>query len=126
MPKQETFLELKEGSKRIRVLKTYDATYAREVFQEVGGAAIRILADSLQLENSYDAEDIPSPESPEYSDFIWEELLDSAREDGQLRSFFVVAVDTAGEPETTTFISPDWPTAESFATQIGANAVAPK
>jgi hypothetical protein len=123
MPKEETFLELKEGQKRIRVIKTYDATYAREVFQDVDSPAIRILADSLQLSNNYDEKDIPSPDSPDYNDFIWEELLDSAREDGQIRSFFVVAVDGYGETTATPFISPDWPTAESFAKGMGSGHV---
>jgi len=118
MPKQETFLELQDGLRHIRVVKTYDAQYAREVFQEVDAVSIRILADSMDLAGNYEANDIPSIESPDYSDFVWEELLDKAREDGQLRSFFVVAVDEDGKTEKTPFISADWPTAESFAKQL--------
>ena len=115
MPAQETFLELQRGARRIRVVKTYDTTYARSVFHDVDQASLRLLAASLNVAGAYDPSDIPAEDSPDYSDFIWEELLDGAREDGQIRSFFLVTVEQQGKDEKIPFIAADWPTAEAYA-----------
>jgi hypothetical protein len=47
------------------------------------------LGKSLSLEQQYDASDIPDDPS-ELADLLWDEMVESAREDGQTRSFFVV------------------------------------
>jgi hypothetical protein len=45
---------------------------------------------------------------------LWEELLEAAREDGSLLSFFVVNEATGSRSESL-YVSPDWPSAEAFA-----------
>jgi hypothetical protein len=48
------------------------------------------------------------------ADFLWEELLEAAREDGNLLSFFVVN-EAKGNVSESIYVSPDWPSAEAFA-----------
>lgn len=115
MPAEEVFLKLEHSGTEIRVVKTYDAAFAREVFQGMDSTGLRVLEDSLALKDNYDAADIPAGDSPDYLDFIWEELLDGAREDGQARSFFVVLVRSHEADERALFVSGDWPTAQHFA-----------
>ena len=86
MPAQEIFLDRTIGTERIQVLKTYDAAFAREVFAGIEPIALIHLAESLSVES-----DEPSPHpNSDYADALWDELVVSAREDGQLFSFFVV------------------------------------
>jgi hypothetical protein len=117
MPAEEIFLKLEHGGTAIRVLKTYDAAFAREVFEGMDSTALKVLWDSLALKDNYDAADIPAGDSPDFLDFIWEELLDGAREDGQARSFFVVLVGSNDAHEKAQFVSGDWPTAQDYAKQ---------
>jgi len=118
MPKQEPFFEQKFGDLRIEVIKTYDQSYAREVFKGVDEEAYRALAESLELDKNFDVDDIPSPDAVDYDDFLWEELHEAAREDVRndpnLYSFFVVAETRAGKTREL-YVSPDWPGAEAFA-----------
>jgi hypothetical protein len=118
MPQQELFFEQASGDRRIQVLKTYDPAYAREVFDEMDENAQAILWKSLDIEQTYDATDLPSPTAPDRTDFLWDELMDSAREDVRLnpnlRSFFVVNEICGAAPQSL-YVSADWPSAESFA-----------
>lgn len=95
MPRQEVFLEQRTGNRRVAVLKTYDRSYAREVFNGIDIEARRALAAALELEKNYEPADIPAPDGTEYDDFLWDELLEAAREDVRndpnLYSFFVVS-----------------------------------
>jgi len=121
MPRQEVFFEQSTDGRRVEVLKTYDKSYAREVFNGIDGEAREALADALELKKNYEPADIPDPEGIEYDDFLWDELLEAAREDVRsdpnLYSFFVVA--EAGETKSgDLYISPDWPSAEAFAKRL--------
>ena len=125
MPRQEVFLEQRTGSWRVEVLKTYDRSYAREVFSGIDTEARKALAVALELEKNYEPADIPDPDGSEYDDFLWDELLEAAREDVRsdpsLYSFFVVTEAENGKAEDL-YISPDWPSAEAFAKKcIAAN-----
>jgi len=118
MPKQELFFEQVASGARVEVIKSYDQAYAHEVFREMDEAALKELWSSLSLEDSYDAADLPSLDDPEGKgeDFLWEELLGSAREDGNKPSFFIVNEKIGGR-ELPLYVSSDWPSAESFAKQ---------
>jgi hypothetical protein len=118
MPQQEVFFEQKTGDRRIEVLKTYDRSYAREVFNRIDGEARESLAEALELRKNYAPEDIPDPDGSDYDDFLWEELCEAAREDVRndpsLYSFFVVSEASLAKNEDL-YISPDWPSAEAYA-----------
>jgi len=127
MPRQEVFFEQTAGSRRVEVLKTYDPSYAREVFNGIDEDATRALAVALELEKNFELADIPTPDSIDYGDFLWDELYEAAREDVRsdpnLYSFFVVTESGAGEAKDL-YISPDWPSAEAFARKrLGANGL---
>lgn len=125
MPRQEVFLEEQVGDRRIEVLKTYDLTYAREVFQEMDDSALAILWHSLDIEHTYDPAELPSPTDLERADFLWDELMDSSKEDVRLdpnlRSFFVVS-EIRGTKTKSLYVSADWPSAEDFAKSLLARA----
>ena len=74
------------------------------------------LWESLKPEETYDPSGLPSLGDPEGEGeaFLWDELLESAREDGNLLSFFIVT-ETVGRHTESLYVSPDWPSAESFA-----------
>ena len=118
MPQQEVFFEEQAGDRITTVLKTYDRSYAREVFGNVGDAAMKSLAAALEIEKNYEPADIPSTGGQEYEDFLWEELSEASVEDirqsPRLYSFFVVTDTKAGKAEDV-YISADWPSAEEFA-----------
>jgi hypothetical protein len=118
MPQQEVFLREEAEGRVIEVLKTYDPAYAREVFDEMDDEAQSALWKSLEIDQHYDPADLPSGTDPARSDFLWDEVLDSAREDVRLnpnlRSFFVVNEIRGAAPQSL-FVSPDWPSAEKFA-----------
>jgi len=116
MPQQELFFERRVGERTIEVIKTYDRTFAREAFDMMEEAAQTQLWQSLDIEQTYDVTDIPTLSSPDRADFLWEELLDAAREDGSLLSFFVVA--EVGRTSKSLYVSPDWPSAEAFAKSL--------
>jgi len=125
MPQQDIFFAQATGDRHIQVLKTYDPGYAREVFDEMDEDAQAILWKSLDIEQNYDAADLPSPDDPDRADFLWEELMDSAREDVRqdpnLRSFFVVNEIRSIAPQSL-YVSADWPSAESFAKNLLSKA----
>ena len=118
MPRQETFLRENVNGVAIEVLKTYDRSYAREVFGRMSDEAEEALAEALEIEESYERADIPEHGGNDYEDFLWEELCKAAREDVRqdpnLYSFFVVSESKGGRSEDL-YISPDWPSAEEFA-----------
>ena len=114
MPQQEVFFEQINGERRIEVLKTYDLNYAREAFCDMDDAAQNCLWNSLKIDDNYEVSDIPPRDTPETQDFLWEELLEAAREDGDSRSFFVVK-QVKGSRSENLYVSPDWPSAEAFA-----------
>lgn len=82
-----------------------------------GTSRAPFLAQSLHLEELYDREDIPPVDDPNYPDFLWETLLEESREDGTLRSFFVVSRKRESVRQNL-FVTPDWTTAEAFASRI--------
>lgn len=114
MPEQEKFFEQATGDLRVEVLKTYDRQYAREVFGGMNEAAQRHLWSSLGIDDACDSAEVPARHDLEGEDFLWEELLEAAREDGNLLSFFVVNEATGSRSESL-YVSPDWPSAEAFA-----------
>lgn len=118
MPQQQLFFEQKIGDRRVEVLKTYDRSYAREVFNGIGEEAREALATALELGKNFEPADIPDPNGSDYDDFLWDELIEAAREDVRndpnLYSFFVVSEGTSAQPQDV-YISPDWPSAEAFA-----------
>ena len=119
MPKQESFLELKRGDHSISVLKTYDAAFAKEAFESMDQAGLEALALSLRLEETFELTDIPATDATEYSEFLWEALVDSAQENGNLRSYFVVQLQSIADGQQLVYASGDWPSAEAFAKAIG-------
>jgi hypothetical protein len=118
MPRQETFLREAANGVEVEVLKTYDKSYAQEVFRGMSTEALEALAATLNLEGKYEVTDIPAPETTDYADFIWDEICEGAIEDVRqspvLNSFFVVVETIAGKSEEL-YVSPDWPSAEVFA-----------
>jgi hypothetical protein len=115
MAQQEVFLEQQTGDLRIEVLKTYDRNYARDAFESMDEATQTYLWNSIGVEESY------GPAGSE--DLLWDELLEAAREDGDLRSFFVVNEVNSGS-SISLYVSPDWPSAEAFAKKrIESNAI---
>jgi hypothetical protein len=118
MPRQETFLREAANGVEVEVLKTYDKSYAQEVFRGMSTEALEALAATLNLEGKYEDADIPAPDATDYADFIWDEICEGAIEDVRqsptLSSFFVVVETNAGKAEEL-YVSPDWPSAEVFA-----------
>jgi hypothetical protein len=118
MPREEVFFEQRTGNRRVEVLKIYDRSYAREVFNGIDTEARKALAAALELEKNYESADIPAPDGSDYDAFLWDELLEAAREDVRndpnLYSFFVVSEARSAKAQDL-YISPDWPSAEAFA-----------
>ena len=116
MPKQEIFFEQQAGEYRIEVLKSYDQGYAREAFGSMDEAAQQRLWESLKPEEIYDPAGLPKlgDIEGEGEAFLWDELLEQAREDGPLLSFFIVN-ETVGHRTESLYVSPDWPSAEAYA-----------
>jgi len=107
-------LEKTAGDRRVEVLKTYDRHYAREAFGNMDEAAQAYLWSSLGIDDAYDPAEVPPRHDPKGEDFLWEELLEAAREDGNLLSFFVVT-EAKGSRSESLYVSPDCPSAEAFA-----------
>lgn len=118
MPRQETFLTVENGDETVEVLKTYDEAFAREAFRNMDDEALAHLAGSLKPESTYDEKDIPKPGDDGYEDFIWDVMVDDAREDWKTFSYFVVTRSNGRRIETL-FVSGDWPTAEAYVKQMG-------
>jgi hypothetical protein len=120
MPQQETYFEQQVGDKRILVLKSYDAAFAREAFDRMGEEALQFLSSSLKHSEKYDAKDVP-PEDPDFGDALWQEVEDGAREDWNAFSYFVVT-EQSGREYVPLYVSADWPSAEAFAkSRLDAN-----
>lgn len=122
MRSQQTFLSRKIGASRVRVVKTYDAGFAREAFQEMDETALAHLAKTMAAEDLFDPEDAPQSPS-EYADFLWGEVAESSRERDQISSFFVVTR-ASGDGRSLLYVSGDWPSAESYAKELAANVTA--
>jgi len=118
MPRQESFFRESKDDVVVEVTKTYDRSYAREVFGSIGDEAMTALAAALNINANYDPSEVPAPDGNDYEDFVWQELCEAAledvRQDPNLYSFFVVSETRAGKIEDL-YISPDWPSAEAFA-----------
>ena len=118
MPRQETFLLVKNGDETIEVLKTYDQQFAKEAFRKMDDSALAHLASSLNLESIYEPSGIPKPTDEGYEDFIWDVMVDEAREDWNSFSYFIVTK-TRGRQTEELFVSGDWPTAKSYVKLLG-------
>jgi hypothetical protein len=121
MPQQELLFEKKVGDRHIEVLKTYDASCAREAFGNMDEAARAFLWKSLRIDGTYEQAEIPSMQSVDGEDFLWEELLEDSREDGNLLSFFLVT-EAKGAFSKSLYVSSDWPSAEAYAQNLLAVA----
>ncbi len=119
MPKQELFFEQQTSEHRVEVLKSYDQVYAREAFLNMDMEGLQKLWSALKPEDIYDPAGLPKLGDPEGEGeaFLWDELVEQAREDGSLLSFFVVN-ETKGRLSEARFVSPDWPSAEAFAKDL--------
>jgi hypothetical protein len=118
MPQQETFLTLKSRDETVRVLKTYDESYAREAFRNMDDEALAYLAASLKPESLYEESDIPKPGDEGYEDFNWDVMVDDAREDWKTFSYFVVT-NSNGRKTEELFVPGDWPTAKVYVRLLG-------
>ena len=116
MPKQELFFEQERDGRKVEVLKSYDQKYAHEAFTSMDEAAQQRLWETLKPEDIYDPAGLPKlgDVAGEGEAFLWDELLDQAREDGSLLSFFIVN-ETVGRRTESLYVSPDWPSAEAYA-----------
>ena len=75
MPRQEVFFEETAGDRHVEVLKTYDRSYAREVYDGIDSEAREVLASALELEKKYEPTDIPGPDATDYDEFLWDESV---------------------------------------------------
>jgi hypothetical protein len=119
MPKQEIFFEQQVGERKVEVLKSYDQGYAHDAFKSMDEEALQHLWDVLKPEEIYEVAGLPSLNNSndingEAEAFLWDELLEQAREDGSLLSFFIVN-ETVGARIESRYVSPDWPSAEAYA-----------
>jgi len=112
MPSQELYLEKKAGSDVFQVLKTYDTAFARETFAGMDDAAIEHLSKSLSISEEFPPDEMQTSQD-DLADLIWEEMYDSAREQGQTRSYFVVRRSSLSG-EKFLYVSGDWPSAEAY------------
>ena len=117
MPRQETFLSVQSGDELLEVLKTYDEAFAKEAFRNMDDDALAQLAASLKFETLYEPDNIPKPQDEGYEEFVWDVMLDEAREDYNTFSYFVVTK-TLGSKSEELFVSPDWPTAEAYVKKL--------
>lgn len=116
MPQQETFLEMKVGQRTVSVLKTYDRLFAREQFDQLDLPTLNGLVATLRLDENYESSHIPNESNTDFRDFVWEEITEAAREDGNILSFFLALEGLNGtRNEKCLCVAPDWPTAERFA-----------
>ena len=118
MPQQETFLSVKNPDETIEVLKTYDQHFAKEAFRKMDDSALALLASSLNFESIYDPSGIPKPNDEGYEDFIWDVMVDEAREDWNSFSYFIVTKSHGRQTEEL-FVSGDWPTAQAYVKTLG-------
>lgn len=103
---------------RFAVVKTYDTFLAWETFADMDSQALGHLAKSLTIEEQYDPADIPRFTN-DYRELLWDEMTESAREDGQRCSFFVVTR-ASSQGELPLYVSGDWPSAEQYVKQFAS------
>jgi len=72
---------------------------------------------SLRIDETYDQAEVPPIQSEDATDLLWDTLLEESREDGNLPSFFLVTESNGNRPQSL-YVSPDWPSAESYAQSI--------
>jgi hypothetical protein len=118
MPSQELYLEKKAGLDVFQVLKTYDTAFAKEAFAGMDEAAIDHLSKSLSISEEFPPDEMPTSPA-DIADLIWEEMYDSAREQGQTRSYFVVRRSSVSS-EAFLYVSGDWPSAEAYVHLVAA------
>lgn len=123
MPRRETFMTVKNGDEIVEVVKTYDEGSAREAFRSMDDDALAYLVNSLNLESLFEPSELPVSTDEGYRDFIWDVIVNEAREDWNLVSYFVVAK-SIGSKSDELFVSPDWPTAEAYVKRMGLPEVA--
>ena len=119
MPRHETFLNERNGDQAIEVLKPYDQVYAREAFRNMDDEAQRLSWSILGPEEIYEPSGLPTLDDEndvtgKAEAFMWDELLEQVREDGNMLSFFVVN-ETKGSRTESLYVSFNWPSAESLA-----------
>lgn len=112
MPQQSIYFDERTESKRVQVLKVYDASYARSCFEQMSEDALAFLSRSLDLGSKYELAEL-------VTDLEWEDVEEEAREDGNRLSFFVVTEERNGQ-FAPIYVSPDWPSAEAFAKKLVA------
>ena len=112
MPLQTIFLSQQIGNQQFKITKTYDTSLAREAFGDMDSSALDHLISSLAIKQQYQPNEIPAPiiGAP---DFLWNELCQSARDDGQ-KCPFVVVTRTSKSAKSYLYVSRDWPSAENF------------
>jgi hypothetical protein len=81
VPRQETFLREAVNGVEVEVIKTYDRSYAQEVFRGMSPEALEALSATLGLTEKYDVADIPVPEDDDFEEFVWDEICEGAIED---------------------------------------------
>ncbi|HEV2577129.1 MAG TPA: hypothetical protein VGU25_07955 [Acidobacteriaceae bacterium] len=113
MPRQETFLSVQNDDELLEIVKTYDESFAREAFRNMDEDALARLAESLKFESLYEPEGIPKPQDDGYEEFVWDVMVEEAREEYNTFSYFIVTKTVGGRSEEL-FVSPDWPTAEAY------------
>lgn len=118
MPSQELYMEKKVGPDVFQVLKTYDTAFAKETFAAMDEGAIEHLSKSLSISEEYPDGEIPTS-SADVAELIWEEMYDSAREQGHTRSYFAVRRSSALR-EDFLYVSGDWPSAEAYVNLVTA------
>lgn len=87
--------------------------------------ALRYLWNALKPEEIYDPAGLPSLEAHngEGEAFLWDELLEQAREHDNVLSFFIVN-EIIGSRVESRYVSPDWPSAEAYAKErLAANTL---
>ncbi len=107
MPRQRTYFDYRTDAKRVQVIKTYGAAYARSCFDEMNSSALIFLSKSLDLTGKYVTEE-------PLGDATWDDVEDEAREDGNCLSFFIVIEELDGRARPV-YVAPDWPSAEAYA-----------
>jgi hypothetical protein len=118
MPSQELYLEKKAGLDVFQVLKTYDTAFAKETFAGMDESAVEHLSKSLSISEEFAPEEMPTSPT-DIADLIWEEMYDSAREQGQTRSYFVVRRSSESSDHFL-YVSGDWPSAEAYVNKLTA------
>jgi len=117
MPEQETFLELQtpDGAS-VTIIKTYDQQLAREAFGQMDAEAKDLLWKSLKIETAYDPTDLPTLDEQEARDsLLLDEMTEQGRDIWPNFSYFVVSRRTGRQMEFL-YVSPDWPSADEYAT----------